>query len=647
MAAKVIGNEAELAAGLKVIRNALQCPHCGAPIWDLNGITLFHCAYCKESFQVTTVSENSREKLSYAKLKQLADLQVSTATLSSYMDVQFNEDRFVPRGGADECFQEFINENHTRRRLFLLLGDAGFGKTWLAAHWANILKRQGFPVFYLRLADGISSFFRMTFDATRTEALRDIHEAMEGIPVKPLIWILDGYDEIHDEDDRSILLTELLKNIEKHEMQFIVITSRAYDWEHCRTRKDQNLRITQMLWLRPGTTNASLHMQTYSEEEVNQAINRYHLPAIDSWSRELQALVKYPLWVRLITEWHQNKQELPNVMVLDVYEAYFRRMRLESEHLRALGFVSASCIRAKNFGDNISRNTLPQVDSKVLDALISAGVLFHTEDLFAPKVSLTTPIFGRFGAAFHGNCLFATDNLQYDEFITQIEQLPPLDRDIILDLIRQRGLPCPVDFKHWQPSPGNGTVEIKDTEVILTLQGRSNQDWWVREDNAPHIDGAIPTGKFIGRATFTDEPGHPPLHNMPLSTQCGISLIAPPEHLYHFGFFTANISLKEIRLDYVHRAPEKKVVDLDFFHWFTGKTIGRILGQIATRELKVTRINPENNDWEFAYKEGGKWKVLFTGKLDFTPTHIALFARTWVMAILPVRKWSAKCHLYI
>ncbi len=640
-------DEAKLAERLKVIRNALQCPHCGAPIWDLTDVTIYHCAYCKESFQVTAINEKSKEKLSYAKLKELADLQVSTAILSSYMDVQFNEDRFVPRAGADGYIHEFITENHSRKRLFLLLGDAGFGKTWLVAHWAKLLKSQGFPVFYIRLADGISSFFRMTFDSTRTEALRDIDEAMEGIPVKPLIWIMDGYDEIHDEDDRSILLTELLKNIEKHEMQFMVITSRSYDWEHCRTRKDQNLRITQMLWVKPEVANASLHMQTYSEGELDQAINRYHLPALDSWSRELQALAKYPLWVRLITEWYQNKQVLPNVMVLDVYEAYFRRMRLESEHLRALGAVSASCVRAKSFGENISRNTIPQVDSKVLDALISAGVLFHTEDLFAPKVSLTTPVFGRFGAAFHGSCLFATDDLLYDDFITQVEQLPLLDRDIILDLIHQRGLPCPVDFKHWQPSPGNGTIEVRSLEAILTLQGRSAQDWWVREDNAPHIDGEIPAGKFVGRATFADEPGHPPLQDMPLSTQCGIALFTPPEHLYLFGFFTMNISLKEIRLYYVHRAPEKKIADLDILHWFTGKKIGRTMASIATRELKVTRPNPEKNDWEFAYKEGGKWNVLFSGKLDFPPTRIALFARTWVMPILPVPKWSAKCHFYI
>ncbi len=134
---------------------------------------------------------------------------------------------------------------------------------------------------------------------------------------------------------------------------------------------------------------------------------------------------------------------------------------------------------------------------------------------------------------------------------------------------------------------------------------------------------------------------------MPISTECGITLIAPPEHIYHFGFFRPGFVLKEIRLEHVHRTPEKKVVDLDVLHWFTGETIGTISAPIATRELKVTRINQEKNDWEFAYKEGGKWKVLFTGKLDFTPTHIALFARTWVKTILPVAKWSAKCHFYI
>ena len=177
-------NVQELGDQLQLIRMSTECPQCGASTGDISGKTEFKCAYCDQQFKVAHIKEASRDHLSYLKLKEMADLQVSTATMSSRMDIQYDPKQFVDRQDASDEFNNFIKQQISQKKLFLLLGEAGFGKTWLAAHWANQLQTMGYPVFYIQLRDGIDSFFRLVFNSTRTPAILKINEALQEIDDK-------------------------------------------------------------------------------------------------------------------------------------------------------------------------------------------------------------------------------------------------------------------------------------------------------------------------------------------------------------------------------------------------------------------------------------------------------------------------------
>ncbi|MBA7548091.1 hypothetical protein ES705_40537 [subsurface metagenome] len=100
--------EKELSEELKLINRSLQCPECGAPTGNLSGKKEFVCAYCEETFEIEQISKSSSEALSYKKLKEMADLQVSNATMSSRMDVQYDPKRFIDRKDASEAFERFL-----------------------------------------------------------------------------------------------------------------------------------------------------------------------------------------------------------------------------------------------------------------------------------------------------------------------------------------------------------------------------------------------------------------------------------------------------------------------------------------------------------------------------------------------------------
>ena len=134
----------ELATRLKLTRTSLECPECGGPLGDISGRTEIECPYCNVAYDVAAVGADSKDDLSYVKLKALADLHLSTVIMSSRMDIQYDPGRYVERPEANDAFQRFLEERSPKQKLFLLLGEAGFGKTWLAAKWALWLREQGY-----------------------------------------------------------------------------------------------------------------------------------------------------------------------------------------------------------------------------------------------------------------------------------------------------------------------------------------------------------------------------------------------------------------------------------------------------------------------------------------------------------------------
>ena len=79
----------ELKQELKLIRRSTECPMCGAPTDDLKGKTEYTCKNCEETYDVGRIQPQSRDHLSFSKLRELSRMQVNDSTMSSKMDVQF------------------------------------------------------------------------------------------------------------------------------------------------------------------------------------------------------------------------------------------------------------------------------------------------------------------------------------------------------------------------------------------------------------------------------------------------------------------------------------------------------------------------------------------------------------------------------
>ena len=118
-------SETELKKELRVWKASLTCPNCGAPIpeeliKELKGFCPYDCSYCGEpSFLQLPdyaqpdqlIKKESREQISYYKVKVMADLQIKNATMSSRMDVRYDPAQFIERKDVDNVFHQFLNEN--------------------------------------------------------------------------------------------------------------------------------------------------------------------------------------------------------------------------------------------------------------------------------------------------------------------------------------------------------------------------------------------------------------------------------------------------------------------------------------------------------------------------------------------------------
>ncbi|MHA1368553.1 MAG: hypothetical protein ACTSRA_02395 [Promethearchaeota archaeon] len=441
----------QLTKEIKLVRRSLQCPNCGAVTGDLSGKEKFKCEWCRQTFAVTEINKSSSEDISWKKLQKIAKLhlEMMNATMQSRNDILYDPKKFIPRNDATDALYEFLQYGPPTRKLFILLGEAGFGKTWLMSNWANTLSDQGHVVFYICLRDGIDAFFNINFLSNMIQAL--IHLQRIQIPDdddKPIIWIMDGYDEIGIEDDKKALLIQFLDFIRKNPNHVMILTSRAFDWYNCMIAKNQHNAIQRLLWTTPSTnTNISFQLMSYTKEESNNAIQKYQLPKIQEWPQEIQELARFPLWIRIISEWyHEHHDTLPKSITRDIYDKYFQRMGLDNQHLITLAEISTRLLKNyNNLDENIILTKKLNLDHQTINALNSCGILHYQQHLYTPSIRLSTPIFGWFGIVFQCYQLYIDDEKQdLLQTLDAIKKLPnDKDKNAITTLLDEFDIPLP------------------------------------------------------------------------------------------------------------------------------------------------------------------------------------------------------------
>ncbi len=430
------------------IRQQLHCPHCGEIFHQkLPTNSNYLCIKCNKSAEYQIV-EKTRNHLSFSKLMELSRIQVPWATTARWGDIHLDPAKFVLRETPQKLFDRFRTSNTPKERcLFVLLGETGYGKTWLTANWAHNLVARKQPVFFCDLREGLEPFFRIILGCKK-ENIGNVFNEFSGTIVKPVVWIFDGYDDCSSEVDCAVLLGDFLRvirgSMKSTRHHLIIITSRKRDWLTDRSRFNSDKELSEILW-REGNndgTLASVVLQRFSPKEIALAADKYHLPPPAMWSGAFRTLTDSPLWICIASELYRIKKVMPDVVDPQLYLKFFARLSLQPTDLEALGQISlyllARHAKTSSSGnplwmEKIDRQNLSEIDFLTLLKLSSVGLITLSENEIGSKINLTNPYYAWFGLAYRIYQLAKTDREeQLIAIYTQLEGLP--DRESILHI---------------------------------------------------------------------------------------------------------------------------------------------------------------------------------------------------------------------
>ncbi|MCY3413384.1 MAG: hypothetical protein INQ03_17220 [Candidatus Heimdallarchaeota archaeon] len=344
--------------------------------------------------------------------------------MASFMDIEFNPDKFVNRSDANNEFEEFVK--FPRKNLFLLLGEAAFGKTWLIAKWANEYLEKEHIVFYVPLREGIEYFFDRTFGRNSESTMIQIQKLATELD-KPMIWLFDGYDEASS-DIKSSIINKVTTWLDRIPNQRILISSRNYDWSQDDIIMTFEKEILKHLHFH-GKNQESYYLNELTEKETISALERYGLPDKENFVYPINTLLKFPLWIRLFSEYHQNTGELVNRLNDVIYGKYFERMQIKEMYILSLSNISFELFKKGDF-TSFLRLKSKLFDFATLDRLNSSGILLYYSKLGRAKIKLSTPAFGWYGTALFIES-HADDEQYLPSIIKSYERMDQISKDQI------------------------------------------------------------------------------------------------------------------------------------------------------------------------------------------------------------------------
>ena len=363
----------------------------------------------QEEFKKQTITEKG--------LIQLAKLRIENyKDFASKEDIAFAPEKYSERTSNENVqtvktvLDKFINQNFTRenqakKRFFLLVGEAGMGKTWFLANFAIKYVQKDYPVFFITLRDGIEARLKQIFDInernTANQILSDLQENLS----RWLILIFDGFDEILEGADKQTLIHGYLRTLQ-HELKntLIIISSRNADWFHNQeTRNGNSEHIKNTLW-DPAGNRYSYNLQQFSTKEQITVFRKYKsksVPKLAKWEKEVREIALRPVWMRLICEIYE-KGYIPSFSSIEIYSEYFNRVILTTKHIEVMGEVSKLLlVRGGNFSTEFSvRPTKFKDYRKEIHELHSKNILVESNPK-GERYKFMTPHFGYYGIAYY------------------------------------------------------------------------------------------------------------------------------------------------------------------------------------------------------------------------------------------------------
>ena len=365
----------------------------------------------QRKFKNRELTENELLELSKLRIEKYKDF-------FSKGDIAFAPEKYIERTNDEnnpavkpilDAFikQNFTNENQPKKRFFLLLGEAGMGKTWLLTKTAIKYIQQDYPVFFITLRDGIKTRLHQIFNVNEPGTVEQRLIDLQNNLSRWLILIFDGFDEIVETADKRTLIhtyLDLLQNQLNNTL--IIISSRYFDWFNDEyTEYGSSRYIENTLW-NINRARCSFYLEKFSEKELIAAVKKYKLPKqarLNTWNKEIREIALRPVWMRLICEIYSTG-DTPSFASSKLYNAYFDRVFLKKQHYDLIGEISELLLERKHkFSAEFSTTTKYFKEyATQIQELHSKNILIEskTQNQRVAKTKFITPRFGHYGLAY-------------------------------------------------------------------------------------------------------------------------------------------------------------------------------------------------------------------------------------------------------
>ncbi|MHA1469420.1 MAG: hypothetical protein ACTSSP_02530 [Candidatus Asgardarchaeia archaeon] len=349
-------------------------------------------------------SQRLAQKPTPENLRAISRNQIQMVRKSSRFEIEYKPELYVNRIDAETNFQKFIDEFTYPigkvKNMFLVLADAGMGKTWLVSHLASQLVKDNEIAFFIPLRYGFREQLEQCFNRDIFQVLNMFDDFYAEFK-KPIYLFLDGLDEISGDEIKDVLrYISMMKN--KRSIA-IILSCRSPDWRSINEIREKYDDIKQMLFAIVQDplieTGTSVKLETFTNEELIAAIKKYNLPELNG---ELRELAKRPYILRLIAEWYWKNGKLPDPnniqefkeLIAGTGDSILTRMRITGIRRELLYITIHKMIE---FGKKKVplRYIIDVVDRDALNIIQSSGILIIHEDVSGIMIELN-PILAKY-----------------------------------------------------------------------------------------------------------------------------------------------------------------------------------------------------------------------------------------------------------
>jgi len=342
------------------------------------------------------------DTLDINRLTVISKLQRQRMVGASGFGVRYNPELYVARTRHEAVFDRFLGDaGLSDRNIFVVLGDAGLGKTWYMAQMSARCVTMASPTFFVPLSHGIKSLTSI-FHVETIPALIDLLDPVLSETGEHAYVFLDGLDEM-DPSNIRYLLGGLATS--RSDYVSFVVSCRTADWASNRAIVRGANELKYYIYQDHEATDASrslgigtpvsVLMTEFTDSELRAAMKKYGIP--DEVPFDLLPLLSKPYILRLTAEWYQKVGSLPSPSspeFLDLFaggpkyaDSVFRRLGILTErdslYATVEKLIEAQC-------DSLPLFDLPiEAESSTFTTLVSSGMLRIRIDKSGTAVSLS------------------------------------------------------------------------------------------------------------------------------------------------------------------------------------------------------------------------------------------------------------------